>query len=184
MQPGCRERPWIDIPSQSLTQNDGEPQRVFLNDAQRVRCSPRLSPASPSIWTPLNGFGSGPAARVEPIRRYHASFPDLRMQIEDLIASGDTVALRSSCRGTDTGGYLGWEPTVRAVDFWVVTIMHFDGAKVVREWVGGRPARLVHPTRRGRGPMAEVGNHDRHTERRAAEPDAGPCRGRGTGASS
>ena len=22
------------------------------------------------------------------------------------------------------------------MDFWVVTIMHFDGAKVVREWVG------------------------------------------------
>jgi len=44
-----------------------------------------------------NGFGTGPAARVEPIRKYHETFPDLRMEIEDL---------------------------------------HFEGEKVVREWVG------------------------------------------------
>jgi predicted ester cyclase len=57
--------------------------------------------------TYANGFGTGPAARVEPIRRYHQAFPDLRMQMEDLIASDDTVVLRSTFRGTDTGGYLG-----------------------------------------------------------------------------
>jgi predicted ester cyclase len=83
-----------------------------------------------------NGFGTGPAARVEPIRRYHEAFPDLRMDIEDLIASGDTVVLRSTFRGTDTAGYLGRDPTGRSVDEWVVTIMHFEGNKVVREWVG------------------------------------------------
>jgi predicted ester cyclase len=83
-----------------------------------------------------NGFGTGPAARVEPIRHYHGAFPDLRIEIEELITSDDTVVLRSTFRGTDTGGYLGRDPTGRSVDEWVVTIMHFDGDKVVREWVG------------------------------------------------
>jgi predicted ester cyclase len=86
--------------------------------------------------TYANGFGTGPAARVEPIRHYHEAFPDLRLEIEDLITSDDTVVLRSTFRGTDTGGYLGRDPTGRSVDEWVVTIMHFDGDKVVREWVG------------------------------------------------
>jgi predicted ester cyclase len=84
----------------------------------------------------VNPFGSGPAARVEPIRRYHEAFPDLHLDIEELIIAGDTVVLRAAFRGTDTGGYMGRPATGRAVDEWVVTIMHFDSDKVVREWIG------------------------------------------------
>ncbi len=86
--------------------------------------------------TYVNGFGTGPAARVEPVRRYHQAFPDLRLEIEELIATGDTVVLRSTFRGTDTGGYAGRPPTGQLVDEWVVTIMHFEGDKVDREWIG------------------------------------------------
>jgi predicted ester cyclase len=84
----------------------------------------------------VNGFGNGPAARVEPIRRYHHAFPDLRMDVEELIATVDTVVLRLAFRGTDTGGYAGRAPTGRAVEEWVVSIMHFEGDRVVREWIG------------------------------------------------
>jgi predicted ester cyclase len=31
---------------------------------------------------------------------------------------------------------VGRPPTGRAVDEWVVTIMHFEDDKVVREWIG------------------------------------------------
>jgi predicted ester cyclase len=86
--------------------------------------------------TYVNGFGTGPAARVEPVRRYHQAFPDLRLEIEELVATGDTVVLRSTFRGTDTGGYAGRPPTGQLVDEWVVTIMHFEGGKVIREWIG------------------------------------------------
>jgi predicted ester cyclase len=86
--------------------------------------------------TYVNPFGSGPAARVEPIRRYHETFPDLHMDIEELVVAGDTVVLRAAFRGTDTGGYAGRAPTGRAVHEWVVTIMHFEADRVVREWVG------------------------------------------------
>ncbi len=84
----------------------------------------------------VNPFGTGPAARVEPIRRYHEAFPDLRIDIDELIVAGQTVVLRASFRGTDTGGYAGRAATGRAVAEWVVTIMHFDGDKVIREWIG------------------------------------------------
>jgi len=86
--------------------------------------------------TYVNPFGTGPSARVEPIRRYHEAFPDLVIDVEELIVARDTVVLRASFRGTDTGGYVGRPPTGRAVDEWVVSIMHFEGDKVVREWVG------------------------------------------------
>ncbi len=94
--------------------------------------------AAPDLFaaTYTNPFGAGPAARVEPIRRYHEAFPDLRIDIEELIVADDTVVMRATFRGTDTGGYVGRAPTGRAVDEWVVTIMHFEGDKVVREWIG------------------------------------------------
>ena len=84
----------------------------------------------------VNPFGTGPAARIEPIRRYHQAFPDVVLDIDELIVGADTVVMRATFRGTDTGGYAGRAPTGRAVDEWVVTIMHFEGDKVVGEWVG------------------------------------------------
>lgn len=84
----------------------------------------------------VNSFGTGPPARVEPIRRYHQAFPDLHLDVEELIEVGDTVVLRATLRGTDTGGHLGRPPTGRAVEGWVVDIMRFEGDRVVREWIG------------------------------------------------
>jgi predicted ester cyclase len=93
----------------------------------------RLRPVRRQIRQPVR---VGPAARAEPIRRYHQAFPDLHLDIEELIVAGDTVVLRAAFRGTDTGGYAGRAATGRAVEEWVVTIMHFDGDRVVREWTG------------------------------------------------
>jgi predicted ester cyclase len=84
----------------------------------------------------VNPFGTGPSARVEPIRRYHEAFPDLHLEVEELIVAADTVVLRMTFRGTETGGYLGRSPTGRTVEEWVVDIMHFEHDKVVREWIG------------------------------------------------
>ena len=84
----------------------------------------------------VNTFGAGPSARIEPIRRYHNAFPDLHLDVEELIVAGDTVVLRLTFRGTDTGGYVDRAPTGRAVEEWVINIMHFEGDKVVREWIG------------------------------------------------
>jgi len=83
-----------------------------------------------------NPFGRGPSARNEPIRRYHQAFPDLRLSIDELVVAGDTVVFRATFRGTDTGGYVGRPPTGRAVEEWVVTILHFDRDRVVSEWIG------------------------------------------------
>src|ERR1039457_3525306 len=80
----------------------------------------------------VNPFGTGPSARVEPIRHYHAAFPDLHLDVEELIVAGDTAVIRLTFRGTDPGGYVGRTPTGRAVEEWGVGIMHFEGGRVVR----------------------------------------------------
>jgi predicted ester cyclase len=84
----------------------------------------------------VNPFGTGPSARVEPIRRYHQAFPDLHVDVDELVVAGDTVVLRATFRGSDTGGHLGRPPTGRAVEGWFVDIMHFEGDRVLSEWIG------------------------------------------------
>ena len=54
----------------------------------------------------VNSFGTGPAARVDPVRRYHQAFPNLHLKVEEVIVAGDTVVLRATFRGTNTGGYV------------------------------------------------------------------------------
>jgi predicted ester cyclase len=55
----------------------------------------------------VNPFGTGPSARVEPIRRYHQAFPDLHLDVEELIVAGDTVVLRLAFRGPTPEGIWG-----------------------------------------------------------------------------
>jgi predicted ester cyclase len=86
--------------------------------------------------TYANVIGSGPSAKSEVIRLYHQAFPDLHLSVDELIVAGGTVVVRATIRATDTGGYLGKAPTGRTVEEWVVTIMHFEEDRVVREWVG------------------------------------------------
>jgi predicted ester cyclase len=47
------------------------------------------------------------------IAPFRASFPDVRMEIIELIAEGDTVAGHFTCTATHTGTWLGHPPTGR-----------------------------------------------------------------------
>lgn len=78
--------------------------------------------------------GSGP--RPESSRSASSTRRFLHLDVEDVIVAGDTVVLRVTFRGTDTGGYVGRAATGRAVEEWAVTIMHFEEDKVVEEWIG------------------------------------------------
>lgn len=83
----------------------------------------------------VSPFGTGPAAKVEGIRRNHQAFPDMQVDVDDLIVAGETVVLRFTLRGTDTGGYAGRPPTGRAVQECAVNIMRFDGDRVMNEFM-------------------------------------------------
>jgi predicted ester cyclase len=75
-----------------------------------------------------------PAARrwIEP---FLASFTDVHMRIDDLIAEGDMVMGRFSCSGTHTGTWLGHLPTGRRfTDVAEVYIFRIAGGRIVRAW--------------------------------------------------
>ena len=75
-----------------------------------------------------------PAARrwIEP---FLASFSDIHMRIDDLIAEDDTVVGRFSCSGTHSGDWLGHPPTGRRfTDVAEVYIFRIADGRIVRAW--------------------------------------------------
>jgi len=63
-----------------------------------------------------------------------ATFPDIQMTIEDVIAEGDKLVVRYTARGTHSGGIQGIAPTGRKVTWAGINIYRGEGGKVVETW--------------------------------------------------
>lgn len=93
-----------------------------------------LSAGDMDVIDELYAPSFAPAAR-EWITPFRASFPDVRMEVVDLIAEGDTVVGRFTCSATHTGEWLGHPPTgnrFEAVD--EVSIFQFEDGRIVSAW--------------------------------------------------
>jgi predicted ester cyclase len=64
----------------------------------------------------------------------HTAFPDLQIEIEDLIAEGDQVVGRVTARGTHQGEFMGIAPTGKPVSFNAIDVVRIAGGKIVERW--------------------------------------------------
>jgi len=62
------------------------------------------------------------------------AFPDFQIAVEDMIAEGDKVVVRSTCSGTHKGEFMGIAPTGKKVTFTQISIYRIVGGKFVEEW--------------------------------------------------
>ena len=65
---------------------------------------------------------------------YHNAFPDIQVQVENLIAEGDKVASHVISRGTHKGELMGIAPTGKQVTVSVICISRFAGDKIAEDW--------------------------------------------------
>jgi predicted ester cyclase len=65
-----------------------------------------------------------------------AAFPDMRMDVEDLIASEDKTVARVKVTATHQGAFMGVSPTGTRVEVQLIDIMRFDDAGLVCEHWG------------------------------------------------
>jgi predicted ester cyclase len=85
---------------------------------QGAREKPRLAAAARRWLTP-----------------FRASFPDVRMEIVELVAGGDKVVGRFTCSTTHQGKWLGQAPTGRRFDrIDEVWILQLRDGKIVHVW--------------------------------------------------
>lgn len=71
---------------------------------------------------------------VHIVADFMKAFPDLRFEIEDLVADGDRVASRMTASGTHTGAYMGVPATGRKVHCSVFGIARVRDGKLVEHW--------------------------------------------------
>ena len=67
---------------------------------------------------------------------YRAAFPDLRMEVQDVLVSGDKAVARVRATGTHQGAFLGMAATGKSVDVQLIDITRFGGDGLAHEhWV-------------------------------------------------
>ncbi len=81
----------------------------------------------------------GPPPTKDGVRQFFesfvAAFPDLRMDVQDLIASGDKVVARVRMTGTNQGEFMGMPATGKSIDLEAIDIVRFgDDGKAVEHW--------------------------------------------------
>jgi steroid delta-isomerase-like uncharacterized protein len=80
-------------------------------------------------------LGKGPEGEKKRATLYRTAFHDLRLTIEDILAEGETVVARWSCRGAHKGDLSGIAPTGKQFAISGVSIARFEKGKMVEGWV-------------------------------------------------
>ena len=93
-----------------------------------------------SMWEPQmvhHGRESEPTSAADTaaeMQRFLAAFPDLKMELQSVIAEGDMVATRIQMHATHLGSFLDAEPTGRSVSCRLMGQLRFVDGRVVEHW--------------------------------------------------
>lgn len=71
----------------------------------------------------------------EHIAMFESAFPRYELIVEDMIAEGDKVVIRSLFRGTHQGEFFGVPPTGKQVETPVIVIYQVAGDKIAQFWM-------------------------------------------------
>ena len=69
-------------------------------------------------------------------RMQRAAFPDMRMDVEDVFASGDKAVARVRYTGTHRGEFMGMPATGKSVDVQLIDMFGFGDDGLIREHWG------------------------------------------------
>jgi steroid delta-isomerase-like uncharacterized protein len=65
---------------------------------------------------------------------FRGAFPDFNVTIDDMIAEGDKLVVRTTWNGTQKGEFMGIPPSGKRVSFGVIDIIRISGGKFVEHW--------------------------------------------------
>ena len=82
----------------------------------------------PAVLRSLEEYKKGMTA-------FHTAFPDLHFTVEEMIAEGDKVVVRSTFRGTHKGDLMGIPPTGKQVTMPLILIYRIADDKIVEHWM-------------------------------------------------
>jgi steroid delta-isomerase-like uncharacterized protein len=85
---------------------------------------------------PMPGIPPTKAGTKEVLTVMRAGFPDMRFDVEDILADGDKVVARLHVTGTQTGSFVGIPATGRKIDVAAIDIVRFADDGLAHEHWG------------------------------------------------
>jgi steroid delta-isomerase-like uncharacterized protein len=82
----------------------------------------------------MPGMPSGVEGFKQMLTTMRTAFPDLHVTIDDVIAEGDKVVVRSTMRGTQKGEFMGIAPTGKSITVTAIDILQLKDGKAVVHW--------------------------------------------------
>jgi steroid delta-isomerase-like uncharacterized protein len=76
----------------------------------------------------------GSQAAKAALKMLHAAFPDFRIVVEDIVAEGNKVVVRSTITGTQTGAFAGIPASGRKLNIQAVDIHLIEHGKIQKTW--------------------------------------------------
>jgi len=76
----------------------------------------------------------GPESLKDLFAAYRTTFPDLNVEIDDLVVSGDKVVISITLTGTHEGDLMGIAATGKQVKINGMVLSRFEDGKIVEEW--------------------------------------------------
>lgn len=93
--------------------------------------------------TSPGGEPLGRDAQIERLKSFRSAFPDISIEVDDSVVSGDLIAFRSTMRGTHDGEFLGIPPTGKQVVVGLVDMVRIEDGQFVEQWGGPDMLDLV-----------------------------------------
>ena len=78
------------------------------------------------------------------LQGFIGALPDLNAQEQDVVAQGDTVAIRFVVEATHEGDPLGIAPTGRRVRWDAVDVYRLKDGRITEEWAADDLAAILH----------------------------------------
>ena len=75
-----------------------------------------------------------PEDMAEGIQMLHTAFPDFKATIDDMVAEGDTVAVRGTWSGTHEGDFMGIPATGNSFSIQIFDFMRIEDGLIVEHW--------------------------------------------------
>ena len=84
--------------------------------------------------TPLPTQGAGIEGFKQLVTMVSSAFPDLHIEVDDVIGKGEKVAVRWTAQGTNTGPLLGMPPSGEHITIEGIDFFRLEHGRVIEHW--------------------------------------------------
>ena len=129
---------WCVLASAAIAA-DGEANKKLYRDCLETMVNQRQPAAADRCFTENfiehnPNLPQGLAGRKEFVARLLAGFSDYHGEIQDMLAEGDRLVVRTLWTGTQDGPFLGLPPSGRKVRFATADFFRIDNGKLAEHW--------------------------------------------------